>query len=92
MDSTALWCPGEACRGYRGSAAYTGSFDGQPEMTSATRLTVVLLLLIAGAHLLRLIVGVEITVGGRTVPMWVSAVAAVVPAALAIALWRERRH
>jgi len=40
----------------------------------------------------QLILGVQITVGGMAVPMWVSGVAVVVPVALATLLWRERRH
>lgn len=61
-------------------------------MTPATRATVFLLLLIAAAHVYRLILGVQITVGGMAVPMWVSVVVIVVPVALATLLWRERRH
>jgi hypothetical protein len=60
-------------------------------MIAATRLTVVLLLLVAAAHLLRLLLGVQVTVGSTTVPLWVSGVGTIVAVALAIALWRERR-
>jgi len=37
-------------------------------MIAATRLTVALLLLIAAAHLWRLLLGVQVTVGSTTVP------------------------
>ena len=59
-------------------------------MRPATAVTTVLLLLIAVAHLLRLVFGVPVTVGGTSIPVWVSAVGTLVPAVLAIGLWRER--
>jgi len=46
---------------------------------------------VAVAHLLRLLLGVEVTVGGTLVPLWVSVIACVVPAGLAVGLWRESR-
>jgi hypothetical protein len=61
-------------------------------MISATRLTVILLLLVAAAHLVRIVLGIEVIVGRTTVPMWISGVAIVVPIALATALWREHRR
>ncbi|AGK59308.1 hypothetical protein HYPDE_38183 [Hyphomicrobium denitrificans 1NES1] len=60
-------------------------------MKPFTTVTVVLLILIALAHALRLWLGWEVTVNGITIPMWVSAVAFIVTAGLAIGLWRERR-
>ena len=60
-------------------------------MKPATTVASFLLALVAVAHLLRLIFRVEVLVGGATIPMWVSVVATIVPAALAIALWRESR-
>jgi hypothetical protein len=60
-------------------------------MIAATRSTVALLLLIAAAHLWRLLLGVQVTVGSTTVPFWASGVGTIVPVALAIALRRERR-
>jgi hypothetical protein len=45
--------------------------------------------LVAIAHLLRLIFQVQVLVGGATLPMWVSVAGAIVPGALAVALWRE---
>lgn len=55
-----------------------------------TTVTVVLLVVIALAHALRLWFGWDATVDGFTIPMWVSAVAFVVAAGLAMGLWRER--
>ena len=62
-------------------------------MTSkpASLLSAVLLGFIALAHLLRLLFRLEITAAGFAVPMWASAIAFLVPGALAIALWRESR-
>ena len=54
-----------------------------------TTVTVVVLAVVAIAHALRLIFGLSVTLGGAEVPMWVSAVALVVSAALAIGTWRE---
>jgi len=47
-------------------------------------------LLVALAHVLRLVFNVEITVGGTAIPVWVSMVGTVVPAGIALLLWRER--
>ena len=60
-------------------------------MKLASRLAIVLLLAVAGAHLARLTGRIPVTVGTTTVPMWVSAVGVILPVALAIGLWRERR-
>ncbi|HET7447964.1 MAG TPA: hypothetical protein VFJ49_08650 [Methyloceanibacter sp.] len=53
-----------------------------------TSVTVVVLAVVAIAHALRLIFGLSVTLGGAEVPMWVSAVALVLAAALAIGTWR----
>jgi hypothetical protein len=50
------------------------------------------LFVVAAAHLLRLLFGVEVIAGGRVVPMWVSAVAPLVTGGLGFALWRESRR
>jgi hypothetical protein len=59
-------------------------------MKPATALAAVLLLLVAIAHALRLLFAVQVTVGTTTIPMWVSGLGTLVPAVLAIGLWRER--
>lgn len=51
----------------------------------------VLLLLIALAHLLRVVFGVTVVAGSVTIPMWISPVAVVVTTVLAVLLWRESR-
>ena len=58
-------------------------------MKPASLMAAVIFSLGAVAHLLRLVFQVEVLVGGATIPMWVSVVGLIVPAALAVALWRE---
>ena len=60
-------------------------------MKPATRLAALLLTLVALGHLLRLLFRTEVVVSGTVVPMWVSVPGILVPLALAIGLWRERR-
>ena len=56
-------------------------------------LAAVLLAVVSLAHLLRLILGIQVTVADRLIPMWVSAVAFVVAGGVAFMLWRGgRRH
>ena len=58
-------------------------------MKPASLIAVILLSLVAVAHLLRLVFQIEVLVGGESIPMWVSGVGLLVPGALALALWRE---
>lgn len=60
-------------------------------MKLATTVAVVLLGLVALAHLWRLIAGIEATVGDWQVPMWVSVIGLLVPGGLAVLVWREHR-
>ena len=60
-------------------------------MKPATMISMLFLAIVAVAHLLRLALGVEVIVGGIPVPLWVSVIACVVPAGLAVGLWRENR-
>jgi hypothetical protein len=60
-------------------------------MKPATTLTALFLAMVAAAHLLRLLLGVEVTVGGISIPWWVSVIACVLPVGLAIGLWWESR-
>lgn len=48
--------------------------------------------LIALLQLLRFILGWEVTVNGATIPPWVSGIASVVLAGLAVMVWRETRE
>lgn len=60
-------------------------------MRPFTTVTVVLLILMALMHALRLWLGWEVTVSGITIPMWASAAGFFVTAGLAIGLWCERQ-
>jgi membrane protein implicated in regulation of membrane protease activity len=56
-----------------------------------TLIAIVLFSLIALMQLLRLILGWEVVVNGMPVPVWVSGIAFVIAAGLAVMLWRETR-
>jgi len=58
-------------------------------MGLATRSTMILLLVVALLHLLRLTSQVEVLVGGTVVPRWISVIGVIIPIALAVGLWRE---
>jgi len=60
-------------------------------MKSATTVTMILLIILSIGHLVRLILGIPVTIGGAAVPMWVSIIGTVVPAALAFGIRREHR-
>jgi hypothetical protein len=60
-------------------------------MKPATTITVILLLIVSIAHLLRLILQVKILTNYFEVPMWMSVPACIVPAGLAIWLWMENK-
>ncbi len=61
-------------------------------MKPVALIATVFLGLVALAHLLRLVIGVEVTAGGVTIPLWLSAVACVFTGGLAVLLWREGRR
>jgi uncharacterized membrane protein YhaH (DUF805 family) len=56
-----------------------------------TIIAIVFFSLIALLQLLRFILGWEIMVNGMTVPVWVSGIAFVITAGLAVMVWRETR-
>jgi hypothetical protein len=60
-------------------------------MKSPSTLAILLLSLVALAHLARFLWHVPITIGQYEVPLWFSIVGVLVPSALALALSRERR-
>ena len=61
-------------------------------MKPFTIIAVGLFSLIALMQLLRFILGWEIIVNGVIVPVWVSGIAFVIAAGLAVMLWRETRQ
>jgi uncharacterized membrane protein len=60
-------------------------------MKPSTIVTVVFLLLISLAHLLRLLFQVKVTADAFELPMWMSIPACIVTAALAVWLWMESK-
>jgi hypothetical protein len=60
-------------------------------MKTGSMLAMLLFILVAIAHLLRLVNGIEVTVGGWILPQWVSVFGVIVPAVIAYLLWRESR-
>jgi hypothetical protein len=58
-------------------------------MKPATRLTFIVLNLIALLHALRLVFELPVTVAGVAIPSWPSFVGAIVFALLAAGVWRE---
>ncbi len=60
-------------------------------MKSGTGLAILAFVLVAVAHLLRLALGVHMTIGTAEIPMWVSGLGVVVPLSLAWLLMREGR-
>jgi hypothetical protein len=55
------------------------------------RIAVAIFALVAFAHLLRLLLGWEVTVNHSVIPMWVSVLGLVIAATLAWMLWLENR-
>ena len=60
-------------------------------MKPATTITVIFLLIVSIAHLLRLILQVKVMTNLFEVPMWMSVPACIVTAGLAIWLWKENK-
>ena len=58
-------------------------------MKPFTTIAAVFFTIVAILHLLRLLQGWEIIVNGIQIPMWVSVFGCVIPAGLALILWRE---
>ena len=60
-------------------------------MKPFTAVASIVFILVAAAHLLRLLADVEIAFNGRTVPIWISPIVSILSAGLAWMLWREGR-
>ena len=60
-------------------------------MKPVTTIVVLLLLVISIAQLLRLIFQVEIIAAGFRIPFWLSIFGCIIPATLALLLWRENK-
>ena len=60
-------------------------------MKTGSRLAILLFVLVAIAHLLRLLYGMDVTVDEWIVPQWASVLGVIVPAAIAALLWKESK-
>ena len=60
-------------------------------MKTGSKLAILLLTLVAITHLLRLLGGIEVTVGDWSVPQWVSVLGVIVPVAISGLLWNESK-
>lgn len=60
-------------------------------MKTGTVLAIAVFVLVAIAHLLRLVYGAEVTVAGFSLPQWVSVVGFAVPVLIAWLLWKESK-
>ena len=58
-------------------------------MKIGSRLAFIIFILVALAHLLRLVFGVDVVIGDWDAPLWISVLGTVVPALIAWQLWRE---
>ena len=61
-------------------------------MKPFTIIAIVVFSLIALMQLLRFVLGWEVSVNGVMIPLWVSGIAFVIAAGLAVMLWREMRR
>ena len=61
-------------------------------MKTGTLLAMIFLVVFAVFHLLRLLFGVTIVIGGTTIPLWASILAFLVSGILAVMLWREGKR
>jgi len=60
-------------------------------MKPFTTITIIVFLLIAFIHLLRLFFAWEVTISGMILPVWISMPGFVIASGLALMLWREAR-
>ena len=60
-------------------------------MKTGSLLAVIVFVLVAIAHLLRIVSGTDIVVGGNDIPQWISVVGVVVPGSIAWLLWKESK-
>ena len=61
-------------------------------MKPFTTIAVLMLALLALVHLFRFVRGLDIVVNGNAIPLWVSAVVALVAAILSLMIWRESKR
>ena len=60
-------------------------------MKMGSLLAVIIFILVAVAHLMRIVGGTEIVIGGNNIPLWISVVGVVVPGLVAWLRWKESK-
>jgi len=60
-------------------------------MKLGSRLAIIVFTIIAIAHLVRLIVNIEVRVEEWTLPQWISVIGVIGPGIIAYLLWKERK-
>jgi hypothetical protein len=60
-------------------------------MKTGSLLAVIVFVLVAIAHLLRVVSGTEVVIGGVDIPQWVSILGVIVPGLIAWLLWKESK-
>ena len=61
-------------------------------MKTGAKIAIIIFLVIAVAHLLRLVFLVPISAGGASVPQWISLLGVILPLLVAALLWRDDRR
>jgi hypothetical protein len=61
-------------------------------MKPFTNIAVIVLAILALAHVYRFLRGLEVVVNGNVIPLWVSAVVALIAGVLALMVWRESKR
>jgi membrane protein CcdC involved in cytochrome C biogenesis len=70
--------------------AHTAPLEAR-DMKLGSKLAIALFALVAIGHLLRLIIGIPMTVGEWGVPQWISVFGVIAPGVIAYLLWKESR-
>lgn len=60
-------------------------------MKTGSLLAFIVFVVVALAHLARLVYGAEVIVAGTVIPQWVSVVGLIVPTLIAFLLWKESK-
>lgn len=61
-------------------------------MKPVTTIVTIILVGISAAHFLRIILQIGIVINGIQIPIWVSIFGCIIPAILALMLWRENKR
>jgi hypothetical protein len=60
-------------------------------MNTGSLLAIIVFVLVAVAHLLRMVSGTVVVIGGVDIPQWVSALGVIIPGLIAWMLWKESK-